>query len=170
MEVTAKARFIRMSPRKVRLVAGLIRGLDVTEAMAQLKFSPKAAVRPVAKLVESAVANANHNHHLSTDGLFIKAIMVDDGPTLKRWRARAFGRAASIRKRTSHISIVLGERGAQGLDAAVVSSANQAEEAKPIKKNAAESAAGKAKDDRKATGRGAVAKKVAATKKTKKDE
>ena len=112
MEVIAKARFIRMSPRKVRLVVGLIRGLDVDKAEVQLNFSVKAAARPVLKLLRSAIANAEHNHKLKHDNLFVKVITVDGGPMLKRWRARAFGRAAPIRKRTSHISIVLSERGA----------------------------------------------------------
>ena len=127
MEVTAKARFIRMSPRKVRLVADLIRGLDVDKAEVQLNFSVKAAARPVLKLLRSAIANAEHNHKLEHDNLFVKVITVDGGPMLKRWRARAFGRAAPIRKRTSHINIVLSERGAPegkeekaGLKAALV--------------------------------------------------
>lgn len=111
MEVTAIARHIRMSPRKVRLVADLVRGLDVEKAAAQLKFIRKAAAKPVLKVLLSAVANAEHNHQLSSGELFVKSIRVDGGPMLKRWRARAFGRAASIRKRSSHISVVLDSRG-----------------------------------------------------------
>ncbi|KPJ85251.1 hypothetical protein AMJ57_03800 [Parcubacteria bacterium SG8_24] len=110
MEVTAKARFIRMSPRKVRLVADLVRGLDVAKAEAQLKFVRKAAARPVLKVILSAKANAEHNHKMRPEGLFVKRIMVDGGPVLHRWRARAFGRAAPIRKRMSHITVVLDER------------------------------------------------------------
>lgn len=110
MEVKAYARHIRMSPRKVRLVADLVRGLDVGAALSQLKFYRKAAARPVMKLINSAVANAEHNFKLSSDALFIKKITVDGGPVLKRWRARAFGRAADIKKRTAHISVVLDER------------------------------------------------------------
>src|SRR5260221_14716768 len=111
MEVIAKARFIRMSPRKVRLVAGLVRGMDVGPAKAQLRFYTKAAARPVLKLIESAEANAEHNFKMSKETLFIKRITVDGGPSLKRWRARAFGRAAAIKKRTSHITVWLSERG-----------------------------------------------------------
>ena len=110
MEVKAAARFIRMSPRKVRLVAGLVRGLDVVEAAAQLGVYRKEAARPILKLLRSAIANAEHNFKLSQDRLFIKTLTVDGGPTIKRWRPRAFGRAAPIRKRTSHINIVLAER------------------------------------------------------------
>jgi large subunit ribosomal protein L22 len=119
-----------MSPRKVRLVADLVRGMDVTDALAQLKFVQKAAVRPVTKLIESAMANASHNHQLDASGLYIKKIAVDDGPTLKRWRARAHGRAASIMKRSSHISVVLDVRGSDdaGLDAAVVRAAEKSDE------------------------------------------
>ena len=100
MDVIAKANFIRMSPRKVRLVVDLVRGMDVEPALAQLKFMQKAAARPVKKLIDSAVANAVHNFKLPSGALFIKTIKVDGGPVLKRWRARAFGRAAGIHKRS----------------------------------------------------------------------
>lgn len=107
MEVKAKARFIRMSPRKVRLVVDAIRGMKVNEARAQLMYMNKLAAQPVLKLLNSAIANAQNNHQLSADTLVIKSIAVDEGPTLKRWMPRAFGRATTIRKRMSHISIVL---------------------------------------------------------------
>jgi large subunit ribosomal protein L22 len=110
MEVIAKARFIRMSPRKVRLVAGLVRGKDVSAAVAQLKFLRKDAARPVWKCIDSAVANAVHNHQMDASSLYIKAITVDGGPTLKRFRPRAHGRAASILKRTSHIVVTVAPR------------------------------------------------------------
>ncbi len=102
-----------MSPRKVRLVADLIRGMAVEPALAQLQFLPKAASRPVRKLLESAVANAEHNFKLPKDGLFVKTILVNQGPTLKRWRPRAMGSAAPILKRTSHITLVLETREAK---------------------------------------------------------
>jgi large subunit ribosomal protein L22 len=143
MEVKAFARHIRMSPRKVRLVADLVRGLDVSRAEAQLKFYRKAAARPVLKLVQSAAANATNNFKLNPDGLFIKKITVDGGPVLKRWRARAFGRAAGIKKRTSHISVVLDERAVPGtpgdaaVKAAVMKPAAKAEAKKPAAKKAA---------------------------------
>ena len=107
MEVTAKARFIRMSPRKVRLVIDVVRGLSVEAAEAQLAFMRKAAARPVLKLLQSAVANAVHNHKMTPASLKIKAITADGGPALDRWRARAFGRAAAIKHRTTHIAITL---------------------------------------------------------------
>ncbi|OGG87542.1 50S ribosomal protein L22 [Candidatus Kuenenbacteria bacterium RIFCSPHIGHO2_02_FULL_39_13] len=109
METTAKLRHLRMSPRKVRLVADAIRGINVEQALARLKFSDKRAAHPLAKLLNSAIANAQHNQDLKRDNLLIKEIRVDQGPVLKRWRARAFGRAAAIQKKTSHISIVLAE-------------------------------------------------------------
>ncbi len=106
----AKLRFLRMSPRKVRLVVDLVRGLDVDKALAQLRFSQKDAARPVRKLIESAVANAVNNHKLNRESLFVESIAVDQGPTIKRFRPRAFGRATMIRKRMSHITLTLAER------------------------------------------------------------
>jgi len=150
MEVKAYARHIHMSPRKIRLIAGLIRGMDVDKAAAQLRFYTKAASRPVAKLLASAVANASHNFKMSADGLYIKAITVDQGPTMKRWRARAFGRAAEIKKKSSHISIVLADRAGTSpdVDAAVVATKvdgmNEAKKA-PAKKAAAKKSAPKPK-------------------------
>ena len=98
-----------MSPRKVRLVCDIIRGLDAEEAQAQLQFIKKKAAGAVLKLLNSAMANAENNFKLKKDNLYIKKISVDQGPTLKRWKPRAYGRAAMIRKRSSHITIVLGE-------------------------------------------------------------
>ena len=109
MEVQAKARYLRMSPRKVRLVIDVVRGMPVAEARVQLKHLKKHAAIPVLKLLESAIANAKHNFNLKEEKLYIKTIMADGGPVLHRWRARAFGRAAPIRKRTTHISIILDE-------------------------------------------------------------
>ena len=107
MEAFAKARFIRMSPRKVRLVTNLIVGLPIPAARTQLNFLNKAAAMPVLKALDSAVANAVNNFKLDEKSLKIKAATADQGPTLKRWRARAMGRAAPIRKRTTHITIVV---------------------------------------------------------------
>ncbi len=114
MEVIAKARHIRMSPRKVRLVADLVRGLDIDRAEAQLRYFRKAAARPVLKVIKSAAANAEHNFKIVPGTLFIKKITVDGGTVLKRWRARAYGRAAEIKKRSSHITVVLDERKVAG--------------------------------------------------------
>lgn len=100
---------LRISPRKVRLVVDTVRGLPVDKALDQLTFSAKAAALPIQKLIKSAVANAQHNQNLSADNLFIKTITVDDGPTLKRFKPRAMGRATPIRKRTSHIKLELSE-------------------------------------------------------------
>ena len=108
----ASLRHLRMSPRKVRLVVDLVRGKPVEEALNILTFSPKAAARPVVKLLKSAVANADSKGEMDVDRLFIKTAFVDEGPTWRRWLPRAMGRATRIRKRTSHITVVLGQRGA----------------------------------------------------------
>jgi len=110
MEVTAKLRYYRQSPRKVRLVTKAISGLSTKEAFEQLQFIPKRASRPVTKLLQSAIANAVNNFSLKNDNLYIKSITVDSGPTLKRWRPRAFGKASMIRKKTSHIIVILDEK------------------------------------------------------------
>lgn len=110
MQINAKARYIRMSPKKIRLILDVIRGMDVALALQQLNFINKTAVLPVKKLLDSAIANATHNFGLDKANLFIKKITADDGPTLKRWKPRAFGRATPIRKRMAHIMIVLEEK------------------------------------------------------------
>ena len=148
MEVIAKARFIRMSPRKVRLVADLVRGKDVSAAIAQLKFLRKDAARPIWKCIDSAVANAGHNHQMDKSNLYIKAITVDGGPTLKRFRPRAHGTAASILKRTSHIVVTVAPREevvpAAAAAALVAAPAGvKAAAAKPATKPAAKKAAAK---------------------------
>jgi ribosomal protein L22 len=105
--VRAKARYVRVAPRKARLVADQVRGLPVTEARTLLNFSSRGAARDIAKLLDSAAANAESNHDLIAEDLRIATITVDEGPTIKRWRARARGRATRIDKRTSHISLAL---------------------------------------------------------------
>jgi large subunit ribosomal protein L22 len=105
--VRASARYLRSSPRKVRLVADQVRGLPIEDARALLRFSPKGAARHVAKLIDSAAANAENNHELVADDMRIAEIQVDSGPTLRRWRPRARGRATKIDKRTSHLSVAL---------------------------------------------------------------
>jgi large subunit ribosomal protein L22 len=112
MEAKAIARHVRMSPRKVRLVVDQIRGKPVNEAYALLQFSKKVASEPVGKTLRSAVANAQVKSQdggsvLDVDDLVVREVFVDEGPTLKRWRARAQGRASPIRKRTSHITVVV---------------------------------------------------------------
>jgi ribosomal protein L22 len=105
--VRATARYLRASPRKVRLVADQVRGLTVPEARTLLDFSARGAARDVGKLIASAAANAENNHELVADDLRVAEIHVDEGPTLKRWRPRARGRATRIDKRTSHVSVAL---------------------------------------------------------------
>jgi large subunit ribosomal protein L22 len=105
--VRASARFLRVAPRKARLVADQVRGLPVTEAKTLLDFSSRGAARDLGKLIDSAAANAENNHELVADDMRIAEIRVDVGPTLKRWRARARGRAARIEKKTCHASVVL---------------------------------------------------------------
>ena len=109
MEVRAASRYIRVSPRKLRMVADLIRGKRVEEALNILTFIPKASAKTVTKLLKSAVANVGQNESIDVDTLFIKTIFVDGGPALKRFRPRAMGRASRIRKRMSHISVTLAE-------------------------------------------------------------
>jgi ribosomal protein L22 len=105
--VRAQAKWVRTSARKARLVAEHIRGRSVPEARAVLAFTPRAAAREMEKVLRSAVANAEANHGLVGDDLVVAAAYVDEGPTLKRWRARARGRVARIRKRTCHITVLL---------------------------------------------------------------
>ena len=107
-EVRAAAKWLRITPRKARLVVEHIRGRSVPEARTMLAFSERAAAREIDKLLRSAVANAEANHNLIGDDLVVKTVYVDVGPTIKRWRPRARGRAAQIRKRMCHITITLG--------------------------------------------------------------
>ena len=110
MEVRAKLRFVRISPRKARLVADLIRGKRSEEALNILIFTRKAAARILIKLLKSAIANATQKKTIDVDRLYVKKITVDQGPTMKRFTPRAMGRATTIRKRTSHIHMVLDEK------------------------------------------------------------
>lgn len=110
MKVQAHARYVRQSPYKVRVVLDLVRGLPVGEAQDVLRFTPRAAADPVAKVLASAVANAEHNHALDAEELFVAEAYANEGPTLKRYRPRARGRASQILKRTSHITIVVSEK------------------------------------------------------------
>lgn len=109
METVAVAKYIRMSPQKIRLVADLIRGKKVEEALNILSFTPKASAALVSKVLKSAIANAGQKQGVDVDTLMVKHISVDEGPTMKRYRARAMGRGATILKRSSHIKIVVEE-------------------------------------------------------------
>ena len=105
--VRAKARYVRVAPRKARLVADQVRGMPVDEARTLLAFSSRGAARDLLRLIDSAAANAEANHDLVADELRIAELRVDEGPTLKRWRASARGRATRIEKKTCHISVTL---------------------------------------------------------------
>jgi ribosomal protein L22 len=105
--VNARARYVRIAPRKARLIADQVRGLPLEDAQTLLRFSPRGAARDISKLIDSAVANAETNHDLVADDLLIKEVRVDEGPTLRRYRPRALGRATRINKRTSHIQVAL---------------------------------------------------------------
>jgi large subunit ribosomal protein L22 len=109
MEARAQARFVRVTPMKARRVVDLIRGLPATEAQAVLQFAQQAASEPVGKVLDSAIANARNNLNLDLSNLVVAQAYVDEGPTLKRFRPRAQGRAYRIRKRTSHITVVVEE-------------------------------------------------------------
>lgn len=110
MEAKAIARFVRIAPRKAQQVADLVRGKKIDEALAILKYTPKAAATIVEKVVKSALANAENNYNMDRDNLYVAEIYANQGPTMKRFRPRAQGRATTIRKRTSHIGVVLKEK------------------------------------------------------------
>lgn len=110
MSAKAKLKHLHIAPRKVRLVVDMIRGKNVDKARNSLNFTTKRATKPVLKLLNSAVANADENHDMDLSRLFIKKITVDEGPTFKRWLPRARGSADEIKKRTSHVTIILEEK------------------------------------------------------------
>ena len=105
--VRASSRYVRVAPRKARLVADQVRGLHIEKARALLQFSPRGAARDIGKVIESAASNAENNHDLVADEMRVAEITVDEGPTLRRFRPRALGRATPINKRTSHIAVAL---------------------------------------------------------------
>ena len=108
-QITAQLRFYRMGPKKMRLIADLIRGKKVERSQAVLSLLNKKGAKPILKLLNSAVANAKHNHNIESARLFVKSIMVDGGPVLKRFMPKAHGRATPVRERTSHVKLVLSE-------------------------------------------------------------
>lgn len=109
-QAKAVAKYIRISPRKARQVVDLIRGKSVKEAIAILKFTPQRAATAIEKVVKSAAANAEHNYEMDKDALFVSQVYIDQGPTLKRFKPRAMGRADMMRRRTSHITVVVSEK------------------------------------------------------------
>jgi large subunit ribosomal protein L22 len=148
----AEARFVRVTPMKARRVVDLIRGLPAGEALTVLQFAPQSASEPVYKVLASAVANAENNDRLDPDTLRVAAAFVDEGPTMKRFRPRGFGRAYRVRKRTSHITVVVESvvakprptKKAAAKKAAPATTAPKAEKSAPAKKAAAKKAPAKA--------------------------
>jgi len=136
-EVRAQAKYVRMSPRKARLVAQHIRGRSVPEARAVLAFTAREAADEIEKVLQSAVSNAEANHGIPEDRLYIAHAYVDGGPVMKRWRARARGRVARIKKRTCHITVRLAERPVQAPPAPLQTEPAAAEAPKPKRKPAA---------------------------------
>jgi large subunit ribosomal protein L22 len=112
MEARAKARYVRVTPRKARRVVDLIRGLPAEEAQATLRFAPQSASDPVRKVLDSAIANAGQARSVDASSLTVSRAWVDEGPTLKRFRPRAQGRGYRINKRTSHITVIVSDEGA----------------------------------------------------------
>lgn len=111
VQVRAVAKYIRTSPRKMRLVADLIRGKSAQEAWNILEFTPKRATGPLKKVLESAIANAQNNNDIPAETLMVHRVMIDEGPTLKRFTPRARGRASAIKKRTCHITVIVAPKG-----------------------------------------------------------
>jgi large subunit ribosomal protein L22 len=109
--VRAVAKYIRITPRKLRLVADLIRGKSAQEAWSILEFTPKRAAGPLKKVLESAIANAKHNNDMVAESLKVATVLIDEGPVMKRFTPRARGRASAIKKRTSHITVVVASKG-----------------------------------------------------------
>lgn len=110
MEARAIAKHVRISPRKLRPVADMVRGMNVEEALAVLEFTPRKGADILSKVIKSAKANAENNHEMNTDALYLAEVYANQGPTMKRWRAASMGRGVKILKRTSHVGVVLKER------------------------------------------------------------
>jgi large subunit ribosomal protein L22 len=121
MEARAKARYVRVTPRKARRVVDLIRGMPANQAQATLAFAPQSASDPIGKVLASAIANAGHNSHVDARSLVVSRAWVDEGPTLKRFRPRAQGRGYRINKRTSHITVIVSDDGVSASGAASAS-------------------------------------------------
>jgi large subunit ribosomal protein L22 len=171
----AKARFVRVSPSKARRVIDLVRGKSVADALDILRWAPQAASEPVAKVIASAAANAQNNNGLDPATLVVATVYADDGPTAKRIRPRAQGRAFRIRRRTSHITVVVESRPAKDARASQSASATRARRAQaskaaatkaPAKKAAADKAPAKKASAEKAPAKRAPAKKASAAKST----
>ena len=173
MEARAQARFVRVTPMKARRMVDLIRGLPAGDAQAVLRFAPQDASEPVGKVLDSAIANATNNHNLDPSTLVVTEAFVDEGPTMRRFRPRAQGRAFRIRKRTSHITVVLEEldtrepvKAAPKKAAAKKAAPKESAEAAPKKAAPKKAAAKKAapKESAEAAPKKAAPKKAAAKK------
>ena len=160
MEARAQARYVRVTPQKARRVIDLIRGMNAADAQALLTFAPQAASEPIGKVLASAVANAANNHAMDPRGLVVSQAFVDEGPTMKRIRPRAQGRAYRIRKRSSHITVIVS-------DGAAEVKAPKKAAAKAAKPAAAET---KATAEKATAAKKAPAKKAAAKKTTEKKD
>ena len=143
MEAKAVAKFVRMSSSKLKPVADLVRGKDLAEALTILKFTPGKGSELIEKVVQSAAANAENNHEMNTDALYVAEINANQGPTMKRWRPGAQGRAGMILKRTSHINVVLKERENFKSEAKAETKASKVEETAEEEKTEAKSTAKK---------------------------
>ena len=176
MEARAQARYVRVTPMKARRVVDLIRGLPASDAQALLRFAPQAASEPIGKVLDSAIANAANNYAADTRSLVVSEAFVDEGPTFKRFQPRAQGRAYRIRKRTSHITVIVsdgvqpaseGKIKAAKAKAKVIASEEKAEDSKPAakkapaKKTTSGSEATKKSAAKKTTAKKAPAKKAA---------
>lgn len=157
----AKARFVRVSPRKARRVIDLVRGRSVADALDILRWAPQAASEPVAKVIASAAANAQNNNGLDPSTLVVATVYADEGPTAKRIRPRAQGRAFRIRKRTSHITVVVESRPAKDQRSATSTRARRAEASKAAAKKAPATKAPASKAPAKKAAAKAPAKKAA---------
>ncbi len=152
MEARAQARYVRVTPMKARRVINLIRGMNAAEAQAVLTFAPQAASEPIGKVLASAIANATNNHAMDVRGLMVSEAFVDEGPTMKRIRPRAQGRAYRVRKRSSHITVIVSD----GVTEVAVSKAAKA--AKPAKEAKVESAVAEKAPAKKAPAKTTTAK------------
>ncbi len=157
MEARAQARYVRVTPMKARRVINLIRGMNAADAQAVLTFAPQAASEPIGKVLASAIANATNNHAMDSRGLVVSEAFVDEGPTMKRIRPRAQGRAYRVRKRSSHITVIVSD------GVAIIKPAKAVKPVKPVKP-AKEAAAPKAEAP--AAKKAPAEKKAPAVKKT----
>lgn len=165
MDSKATAKYVRMSPRKVRLVVDIVRGLSVQKAEHALSLLNKKAARPVSKVLHSAIANAEHNFDAKKSELFVKFIAADEGPTLKRWQPRAFGRASMIRKRTTHITVVVSDGKEATADTKIEKKAEEPKQTEEKKLTKKETTSASNKSTKKAENNKSTKSKTTASKK-----